>query len=127
MGIEVKWNKTETNIICLIIEGEWTWTDYYEAMEVVHEMLDTSSYDSVDYIVDMQNSGFLPSNILSNMQRVSKNQHPKSGVMIVVGAGKFPEMMFNIMEKITPDRMQQVKLIPTLEDAHQYLKSRSRE
>ncbi len=117
MGIQVEWLAPDTNCIYLTVEGSWTWDDYRVAMSTAHEMLDKVPYEFVDYILDLRQAPTLPSNILSRMKNVSRNQHPKSRNMVVVGAGRFPEMMFGIMEQIMPQRMTHITLVATPDEA----------
>ncbi|MEQ8676362.1 MAG: hypothetical protein RLP44_10550 [Aggregatilineales bacterium] len=123
MGISVQWFAPGTNIISFTIDGKWVWDDFQGAMKTAYEMMESAHFEYVDYILDMRNGDALPSNILSKMKNVSQRHHPKSRDMVVVGAGRFPEMMFGLMMKIVPDRMKHVKLVSSMDDAIQHLES----
>ena len=127
MGIQVAWNTPDTNIILFSIDDKWTWDDFYGAIRGAHEMMDASAYEHIDFILDMQNGETLPSNILSRMKSVSQNRHPKSRDMVVVGAGRFPEVMFRMITKIVPDRVQHIQLVSDFDEALQHLQMRHAE
>ena len=123
MGISVQWFAPGTNIISFTIDGKWVWDDFQGAMKTAYEMMETSHYAYVDFILNMENGNNLPSNILSRMKNISQRHHPKSRDMVVVGAGRFPEMMFGLMAKIVPERMQHVKLVSTMQEAIQHFEA----
>ncbi|MBX3084973.1 MAG: hypothetical protein KF716_25285 [Anaerolineae bacterium] len=122
MGIAVEWTMSEANVIAMTVEGKWTWDDLSGAMNAAHDMMDATSYDAIDFLLDMRHCDILPSNILSRMKHVSQHHHPKSRDMVVVGAGRFADTLFNLMERIMPQRMQHIKLVQTLDEAHQYFR-----
>jgi hypothetical protein len=121
MGIIVNWYAPQTNVINLTIEGKWTWDELSSAMRTAHEMLDTTQYDFVDYILDMRKGDTLPSNIMSRMKTFTQNQHRKSRNMVVVGPGSFVITLFNLMTRVAPQRMQHIKLVKTMEEALYHL------
>jgi len=122
MGIAVEWSISEVNVIEMTVEGKWTWDDLSSAMKTAHDMMDVSTYDEIDFLLDMRHCDILPSNILSRMKHVSQHHHPKSHDMVVIGAGRFADTLFSLMERIMPQRMQHIKLMQTLDEAHQYFR-----
>jgi hypothetical protein len=124
MGIEVLWHAADSNVIRMVVEGGWTWEEFYTALAEAHALVEASPYGAVDYIIDMRHGQTLPQNVLSRMKRVCQNRHPKSRKMVVVGAGRFAVMMFEAMEKIAPKQMQQIRLVRTMEEALVYLQGK---
>lgn len=118
MGIRVSWDEQYTHIIHLTVTGAWLWDEFYTAMNLMHKEMDASPHGKIDFIVDMREGQILPQNILTRMQQVSTHHHPKSGTMVVVGAGAFATMLFSIMAKLLPQRMQYVHLVDTTDEAY---------
>lgn len=121
MGITVKWDSSQQEVIRLDITGEWTWEEFYNAQDTMYSMMDVSPENWVDFILDMTRGNLMPKNILSHMRRVARSKHEKSRYMIVVGAGVFPQALFQVMEKITPKSTQAIALVKTLEEARTML------
>ena len=122
MSIEVEWLSPESNIIRLTIHDRWTWTDFYSSRQEMYDLMDQSEHENIDYILDMRNAPALPENVLSQMRNVGQRHHVKSRHMIVVGANRFIKTMFDIMQTLSPDRMLNVTLVQTIEDAEETLK-----
>lgn len=121
MAINIIWDEQFTYIIHLVVEGSWTWEEFYQAMKEMHQQMDVSSHENIEFIVDMRAGNMLPKNILTHMRSVSSRRHDKSGIMVVVGASRFPQMLFDIMAKIVPDRMDKVHLTETIEKAYEII------
>lgn len=120
MPITCQWDDEGKGTILFQVENRWTWDDFYQAMDQAHGMLDESSQPYVDYILHMTGNLF-PDNVLSHLQRVTKESHPKSRMMIVVGAGNFTNALFKMMGRITPNRMQRIRFTASLEEARQII------
>ena len=121
MSIKTKWLGENSNIILLSVEGAWTWQDYQIAMEDMYRMMAESDYDKIDYILDMSNAPILPDNVLSRMQKVSQNKHPKSGHMVVIGVNRYIKLLFDLMKNIVPAHMKFISISTTIEDARREL------
>ncbi len=122
MSIDVKWLSPESNIIRLTIDQRWSWSDFFSARQQMYDLMDKSDHQDIDYILDMRNAPTLPENVLSQMRNLGQKHHPKSRHMIVVGANRFIKTMFDIMQTLTPSRMEHITLVQTLEDAEATLK-----
>jgi len=125
MGITLSWDEQHSHIIQLSVNGSWTWEEFYNAMSAMHKEMDASEQTTVDFILDLRNGNKMPSNLLSNMRQVSNRKHPKSGRMIVVGAGRFAELMFDVMGKVLPERMKQIDLVETMEEAYELIAAKT--
>ena len=121
MGIIVEWYAPNTNVISLTVDGKWTWDEFNTAMRTAHQMLDATPFDFVDYLLDMRQGDKLPSNVMSRMKSFSQHQHHKSRNMVVVGANAVIITFFNLMTRVSPQRMQHIRLVKTLEEARKYL------
>lgn len=124
MGINIFWDEQHSDIVHLVIDGGWTWDEFYRAMRIMHGQMDKSSHEKIQFIVDMRNGQTLPQNVLSRMREISNQHHPKSDKMVVIGAGDFPKLLFGIMEKLLPERMNHVSLVETIEEAYEIVLER---
>lgn len=121
MGINIFWDEQYSHIIHLVIKGGWTWDEFYRTINEMHRQMDDSPHQKIQFIVDMRNGQMLPQDMLSRMRQVGSKSHPKSAMMIVVGAGNFPKLLFGIMEKLLPERMKLIHLVNTLEGAYEII------
>lgn len=121
MSIHINCDKEYTCMIHIVVTGRWTWNDFYVAMDELHQQLDVSEHETVNLILDIRDSNYLPQYLLSNMRQVSFQRHPKSGMMIVVGADRFPRMMFETMRMLLPEQMQSIHLLDTIDEAYKLI------
>lgn len=118
MGIELAWDEQLTNLIHLKVSGFWTWIDFHAAMDKMYVMMDESEHDKINFILDMNKGNLLPKDMLTRMQHIGSNSHPKSGAMMVIGAGSFVRMLFNIMDKLLHERMLHIQILAGMDEAY---------
>lgn len=121
MGITIKWDEKYSHIIHLNIRGSWVWQEFYAAMEKLHQELDVSPQEKVDFIINVRDGQMLPQNFIPRMRRASSQRHAKVGTMVVVGARRFPKLVYSIMAKLLPDRMETVHLVDRMDEAYKIL------
>jgi hypothetical protein len=123
MTIHVNWDDAEKTTIIYTIDGRWTWSDLYDALDLGRELMDSVSHEQVDFIVDMTACKLLPDNALSHFARVSNKPHPKSGRMVMAGATGFVRALLNAMGRYqgTDTRAKAVKAVPTVDAARAIL------
>src|SRR5437016_4023177 len=129
MTIHVTWDDLEKTTILYTINGRWTWSDLYDALDIGRDLMDSVSHEHVDFIVDMTKCKLLPDNALSHFARVSNKPHDKSGHMIMAGATTFVRTLLNAMGRYqgTGSRAKSVKAVPTVEEARVILAAQRRE
>ena len=129
MTIHVNWDDAEKTTILYTIDGRWTWSDLYDALDTGRDLMDAVSHEHVDFIVDMTNCKLLPDNALSHFARVSNKPHVKSGHMIMAGATTFVRALLNAMGRYqgTGSRAKSVNAVATVEEARAILAAQRRE
>jgi hypothetical protein len=124
MSINVEWLSPGSNIVKLIVDGRWTWDEFYSARTTMHAMIEASTHTTIDYILDMTHAPLLPTNVLSHIRNMERQRHPKTRHLVVVGANRFITTMFDLMNKMLPSGIQNVSMVRTLDDAVRLLKNR---
>jgi hypothetical protein len=129
MAIHISWDDAEKTTILYTIDGRWTWSDLYDALDLGRDLMDSVSHEHVDFIVDMTACKLLPDNALSHFARMSNKPHPKSGRMVMAGATTFVRALLNVMGRYqgTDSRAKAVKAVPTVEEARAVLAAQRRE
>jgi hypothetical protein len=123
MAIQVEWFDENQDAVRFIVEKSWTWDEFYEAVAQSHRMMDNTPASRVALVMDMTNSRLLPQNVLSHVRNVSNKKHPRTGIGIVVGAGVFVLSLFRVIQRLTPERMKNMRMVKTLEEAKAILNS----
>jgi hypothetical protein len=121
MSFSIKWDEKYSHIIHLNIRGSWLWDEFYAAMEKLHDEIDASSHEKVDFIVNIRTGQMLPQNFIPRMRKASSQRHSKAGTMLIVGARRFPKLVFSIMEKLLPDTVEDVYMVDTMDAAYEIL------
>ena len=116
MPISVEWdNETKTRIF-YVFEGHWTWHEFDAIYKDVYAMLDTVSHN-VDAIVDIRKSHLLPRNTLTEMRRLTFQQHENGGLTIFITENHFAQTLFRILINVLPRARAIFRMVASKEDA----------
>jgi len=102
VGIRVDWDSHDKAIIRYIFEGYWTWPQMHEAVQQVYTLMGTVNY-TVDVVVDLTDSGYVPSEAIANARQlaVSAKPHPNySGTTVFVGMNTLARTLLNAVSQI---------------------------
>ena len=87
--VTVSWfDDSKTAILCTYNGEGWTWEDFFIALEQQKALIESVDHPKVDILVDVRKSTWMPKggSLLTGMRKVSKEQHPRQGQTIVIGA-----------------------------------------
>ena len=119
MSISVSWANEQQTIIRLKYGPAWTWEDWLNADRQAMAMLD-AAHTPVDLLHDARDT-VMPNNTLSVLpgilRQTSGIKHPNAGLMIVVGAEPFLEIVVSVFKRAYSHHAQQILLSPTMESA----------
>ncbi len=120
MSITVTWANEQKTAFNWQFQGQWTWLEYSEAMKQSNAMSDEVSH-RIDVIVDLRQSGMIPSNALSYV-RFERAEHPeKMGRIAVVGASIFVKTLIDILSRLNQNFQSRFRVVKTMEEAQQIL------
>ena len=115
--IAVEWFDENKRILLWIFEGKWGWTEFYESMTIVHQMIRDAAPDRVDIVALFLTSPDLPPNAISNLKQVSLQLPENWLLMVIVGAGSFINTMVSVGRRADRDFADKYAVADTIEDA----------
>lgn len=107
------------NTIRSVYQGNWTWDEFYEDQTAVLAFLDQSQTPA-NMIIDLRESGALPSGALGHLKNIKTTSHPNMNKTIILGANLLMQMMAKMMRKLSSHIPEQV-FFDTLDEALVYL------
>jgi hypothetical protein len=122
--ITYEWaNDDKTVLLCIYAEPDWTWQDFHEAFKIRNAMLDAVSHPQVHILVDVRKSHLMPKGgtLLSGINKLSGQKHPRQGHTVVVGAKGIVSVMSNLLTKFLGEHRQEFHLVDTMEEANALL------
>ncbi len=122
MPISVRWDNTEKTCIYYEFIGQWSWDEFDAVYADVYEMLDTVKH-KVHAIVDLRNSHLLPQNTLTQMRRLTFQQHHNGGITIFITENKFAHTLFNILTGVLREAKRIFRIVHTPTEAYQLIES----
>lgn len=122
MPISVRWDNTEKTCIYYEFIGQWSWDEFDAVYADVYEMLDTVKH-KVHAIVDLRNSHLLPQNTLTQMRRLTFQQHENGGITIFITENNFAHTLFNILTGVLREAKRIFRIVRTPEEAYQLIES----
>jgi hypothetical protein len=122
MSITVTWDDPDDQTrILFTINGRWTWEEFYNAIYEERAMMDSVSKPYVHSIVDIRHGRMFPSNALSHFARMSTTQHPKAGLMVMVGMGSFVKALMNMLNRYKKGSTSLIRVAENMDEARHLL------
>ena len=115
MPISTHWYDEAETIRHWIFEGEWNWADFYEAVQVSHDIVAAKPY-RVDTILDLSALRVNLPNMVSNFRSASRRRAPNVRMFVIVGGG-FVKALLNVVKTLLKDSADNVVYAPTLDEA----------
>jgi len=122
MLITVNWNNPEKTCIYYHFVGQWTWDEFDAVYSEVYAMLDTVSHP-VHAIVDLRESHLLPYDTLTQMRRLTFQQHPNGGITIFITENPFARSLFNILTGVLSQAKEIFRIVNTVDKAYALLET----
>lgn len=75
MGIQTRWDDSETGIIHLVVESRWDWADAAEAVRLSHDMIDACGL-MVAVLIEFRHESWIPGGFNRHLAEVLSTCHP---------------------------------------------------
>jgi len=118
MTIKVKWDNVEQTIIYYTFEGAWSFKEFNDVYADVYQMLDTVDH-TVHAIVDLRASNLFPRDTLTEMRRLTFEQHENGGITVIITERTMAHSMYNFLKAIYKRFSEVFHLVKTPEAAYQ--------
>ena len=118
MSIQAFWDdEDQTTIRFLYRRGTWEWHDFYAALEEARSLV-ASARRPIGFIIDISYGSLTPGIFMTQSKILHEfRRHPAVSLVIVVGADRFIEKLYQISSTGVPMR-DQYYFAPTLDDAY---------
>ncbi len=120
MSIKVDWDNENKTTILYIFQGSWRWDDLYASIDKANAMIAGVDHE-VHAIIDMQDSSFVPTDLLSRIGNFRTRIRPNAGVHVLVGTNLFIQTVYNMYCKIDPRGGEDFEIVSTLDEARELL------
>jgi hypothetical protein len=117
MPITVRWDNDTKTIIYYIFDGAWTWDEFNTVYKDVYAMLDTVEH-KVHAIVDLRTSRLLPRDTLTEMRRLTYEQHENGGITIFITTNALARTFYSILSNVYRRAREIFRLVNTPEEAY---------
>lgn len=122
MPISVRWDNEEKNRLYYEFLNKWTWDEFDTVYADVYKMLDTVSH-KVDAIVDLRESNLLPQNTLTEMRRLTFQQHANGGITVFITDNGFAHAIYGILTGVLRQAKNIFRIARTVEEAYEIIDS----
>jgi len=118
MSINAFWDNDDQSVIRFLYRrGNWEWHDFYAALEAARGLVE-SAQQSVGFVIDISYGALTPGIFMSQSKVLHEfRRHPAVSLVIVVGADRFIEALYQISSAHIPLR-DQYYFAQTLDDAY---------
>lgn len=123
MSHSIEWIDQDRKIVLQKYFDQIKHEDFYDAVDKSAKMISSVEH-IVDIIIDMREAktdlkGFFQAASYAN-KKVPDNQ----GVVVVIGASRFTQMMVKVAESIAPKATEDLYFVDTLEEAMRIIEAR---
>ena len=116
MNITVEWYNNEKTIIYYKFTLGWTFQEFRDVYQDVYAMLDTVNH-TVDAIVDLTDARMFPKNTLTEMRRLTFEQHENGGITVIITDSPMSHAMYNFLQSIHKRFSEVFHLAKTMDEA----------
>lgn len=99
MAISVDWDSPEHRAVLYVFAAEWTWDELIDAAQADDALLESVDH-TVHAILDGSQVLRMPGNLTGRMHEFSPLIHPNLGLIILVGADKWAELILSLFYRI---------------------------
>ncbi len=126
MSIHAFWDdENQSTIRFLYRRGNWEWHDFYAALEEARILVE-SAQKQIGFVIDISYAALTPGIFMTQSKVLHEfRRHPAVSLVIVVGADRFIEALYQISSTHVPMR-DQYYFAPTLDDAYEIFDEISR-
>lgn len=100
----VEWLPDDDAVLLFIFRKDWTWQEVNQAVQTAYKMIDDSDFPLVDSIIDLtQARQRVPDGFIIEGAKLLKIIHPRTGIVILIGASQFVLMGWQALSRMYPD------------------------
>jgi|GEM_PF-3480945 len=123
MPVSCRWDETESNLIIFRFEGRWTWDEWTAADGEWHRLVN-SHPSVVTTLLDFRAGRRPPPNLGLHMQNIARENHPKRGMVLIVGNDPVLNVIGKAMLSLFPMAGRRVRIFSTQEEARDFYRAR---
>jgi hypothetical protein len=120
MPITVRWDDDAHTRIYYVFSASWQWDDFDIVYADVYKMLDTVNH-RVHAIVDIRQSRLLPQDTLTQMRRLTYQQHANGGITVIITDNRFAHTLYNILTGVLRQAKAIFRIAYSLEEAYELI------
>lgn len=117
MPINIFWDNDEKTILIRKMLDPWTWQDYANAIEEVHQKL-TEVDHTVDIVVDCTAIDAIPVGGLGSLLKSNRDYPPNAGNQYIVSSSNFIELFSHTLAKMASNYKNYFIYKPTMDAAY---------
>jgi hypothetical protein len=117
MPITVRWDNDAKTVIYYTFDSAWTWDEFNTVYKDVYAMLDTIEH-KVHAIVDLRTSRLLPRDTLTEMRRLTYEQHENGGITVFITENALARTFYSILSNVYRRAREIFRLVTTPEEAY---------
>jgi len=118
MPIQVDWDPNLPAIITYLLEGQWTWAEFFKASEQEFELVTAIPGQRYDVIANFTRTNHVPVGAaVSHVNRINQQRQQFGGLVVVLTSNQFIASLVKIGQKVYPIGNDNFRTAKTLEEA----------
>ncbi|MBL8162849.1 MAG: hypothetical protein JNJ61_12750 [Anaerolineae bacterium] len=130
MAIELYWDNDAQTTLLLEFNGRWTWEELHRTLAAIKKITDAVDYEIAALVDVSRGLHILPGDLFSaeglhNARLLMTLGHDGTGPLVIVGANPLIKTVYDVLHKLDPSALGNVRFAKTLEEARLLLKNSS--
>jgi len=117
MSVRVFWDTDEKKIIWYVVEGNWTWDEFYTAYYEARAMQRTISH-RFHAIIDLRSAVGIPGNAMQHVTHLTTIQSEYLGIRAIITTDESINTLYQAGAKFYSKIAQHFVMVQTVEQAY---------
>jgi hypothetical protein len=116
MSVTIEWDNPQQTAIRWAFSGVWTWEEMNQVENTFRTLIDDAE-QTVDIILDMTDSAFLPMKTVERLNEVISSVRHTRGIIFIVGANTMIQLMFRAYGGLSESLTYAYGFVDTIDEA----------
>jgi len=123
MPVQIQWHDEDNHILYYRLQGEWTSTEFCDAVSWAIERTKEHAPAKVHSIVDTSETNSVPPDFFSQVSFLRAQVQPNSGLITVVYSPGIFTNILRLMLPLLPNIRSRVRMVDSVEEAENLIRS----
>lgn len=124
--IAYRWLNDDKSMMHFLFHPHNSWDDFYTVLSLAYEEMHTVNH-AIDLVIDVARLSKIPTQTIKELEYISRLEHINFRHRLLISQNPLMTLVFEAFSRSYPVASQALHLCATMEEAHEYILTRTRE